>query len=228
MSDPTCRSYRELLGVYVVGAIEPNERSLVEAHLSQCYKCREELAGLAVLPALLHRIPVAEAEQLTQADLPAGTADDPAPRVLYGLLAQVRARRRTRRLRTVLAVAAALIVAVGGGAAVTAGLDQQQQSANRQLETAAGHRGKLSVIVRYGQDRLGTEMWVRVSGVRQWTQCKIWVVAKNGRSELAGGWLVGPGGDGLWYPSQANVPIGKVTSFTLTASGKVLMRIPAS
>ncbi len=37
MSDPSCGAFRELLGVYVVGAIEPGERAAVDAHLSHCY-----------------------------------------------------------------------------------------------------------------------------------------------------------------------------------------------
>ena len=44
MSDPSCRTFRESLGIYVVGAIEPSERAAVDAHLSQCPECREELA----------------------------------------------------------------------------------------------------------------------------------------------------------------------------------------
>ena len=146
MSDPTCRVFREMLGVYVVGAVEPSERSMLDAHLNQCYGCREELAGLAVLPALLHRIPVAEAEQLALPELPPGVPDDPAPRVLADLLADVRSRRRSRRLRTVLAAAAAVIVAVGGGAAVAAGFDAHQHAQVAQrLEVTSAHRGDLSV-----------------------------------------------------------------------------------
>ena len=45
-----CGDIRLALGVYVVGAIDPAERSIVDAHLSHCAACREELAGLAGLP----------------------------------------------------------------------------------------------------------------------------------------------------------------------------------
>jgi putative zinc finger protein len=229
MSDPTCRGFRELLGVYVVGAVEPAERALIDAHLSQCYGCREELAGLAVLPALLHRIPVAEAEQLALPELPQSLSDDPAPRVFSELLAEVRSRRRSRRLRTVLAMAAAVIVAIGGGAAAAAGFDSHQHASIAQpLEVASAHRGALSVTVKYGKSGWGTEMLVRVSGVRQGTHCQFWVTTSNGRSVLVGGWLVGYGGDRLWYPTRANVPAGAVTGFTLASAGKVLVHIPAS
>ncbi len=45
-----CRDIRHALGVYVLGAIDPAERATVDAHLSTCPECREELAGLAGLP----------------------------------------------------------------------------------------------------------------------------------------------------------------------------------
>ena len=64
-----CRDIRHALGVYVLGAIDPAERAMVDAHLSTCPECREELAGLAGLPALLRRIPVGEAQQLADDDL---------------------------------------------------------------------------------------------------------------------------------------------------------------
>ncbi len=230
MSGPECRNYRELLGVYVVGAIEPYERSQLEAHLNQCYNCREELAGLAVLPALLHRIPVPEAEQIAMAGEADGQdAENPAPRALSGLLADAGARRRSRRVRTALAVAAALLVAVGGGAAVATSFAQSGQPvASSTFDVAHARDGKVDVNVRYDPTRWGTEMWVRVRGVPEWTDCRFWVTTADGHTKLAGGWLVGPDSGGLWYPTEAGVQATSVTSFTLTAGGKVLASIPAS
>ncbi len=227
MSDPACRNYRELLGVYVVGAIEPHERSLLDAHLNQCYSCREELAGLAVLPALLHRIPVAEAEELAQPQMARVDPDDPAPEVLAGMLGEVRARRRTKRLRVVLAAAAAIVVAASGSVAVSSVLQQNSPQAVK-FERAFSRNGAVSGTVKYGKSPWGTEILTRVSGVREWTQCKFWVNTNDGRSVLVGGWLIGPGGDGLWYPSRTDVPASSIRSFTLTAAGKVLLTFPHS
>jgi anti-sigma factor RsiW len=228
MSDPACRSFRALLGVYVVGAIEPAERSLLDEHLLSCPGCREELAALAVLPALLHRIPVAEAELLAAAGHGGDEQDDPAPQVLAGLLAEVGARRRRRRARTLLAAAAAVIVAVGGAAGVATALDQPRSVVNSSLEVASAHRGDVWATVRYDGSRSHTAMWVQVRGVSEWTQCRLYVTTADGQSHLAGGWLVGPGGDGLWYPVRANVKAANVTGFTLTSAGKVLLRVPAT
>ncbi|HUC59822.1 MAG TPA: zf-HC2 domain-containing protein [Streptosporangiaceae bacterium] len=231
MSGPECRNFRELLGVYVVGAIEPNERSQLEYHLNQCYDCREELAGLAVLPALLHRIPVAEAEQFVMSSDADCAHEDPAPRVLAGLLSDVGARRRARRWRGVLAAAAAVLVAVGGGAAAAASLgagQSQKPHAAARFEVAEARQGNIDVTVRYDESRWGTEMWVRVRGVPEWTNCKFWVRTADGHMALAGGWLVGPDSGGLWYPTQAGVSAANVAGFTLTSAGKVLASVPAS
>jgi len=226
MSDPACRNFRELLGVYVVGAIEPNERSMLDGHLNQCYGCREELAGLAVLPALLHRIPTVEAEQIAQASQADADHDDPAPQVLSGLLADVRARRRTRRLRTVLAVAAAIIVAIGGSVATSTALDDSRHVSTAALEVVTAHDGPISGTVKYGKSPWGAKIWTRVSGLAPWTDCRLLVTTADGRTRLVGGWLSEPGGGRLWWPSRANISPSSIVGFTLTAGGQVLLRFP--
>jgi len=109
-----CAGIRSQLGVYITGAITPEDREVVVRHLAACEPCREELAGLAGLaglPGLLRRPAVSAA---------AGAGDEPAPdapraeagdgeaigRALGGI-----ARRRRRR-QWLLAAAAGLLVAV--------------------------------------------------------------------------------------------------------------------
>jgi len=232
MSDPGCRTYRELLGVYVVGAIEPAERSMVDAHLNQCHDCREELAGLAVLPALLHRVPLAEAERLTALGQDGDGPDGPLPDLLPSLLTAVRAKRRARRLRAALALAAAVLIAVGGGVAVSRALAPGTSGPStpapaHHFDVATASSGRVAVTVHYGQSHWGTAMWVRVTGLPQWTACKFYVVTKTGTRELSGGWIVGTGGDGLWYPLQTSIPQASVAGFVLT-SGHRTVQIPAS
>ena len=49
----TCDTCRELLGGYVLDALEPAERELVRRHLEKCARCAREHAELASIPALL-------------------------------------------------------------------------------------------------------------------------------------------------------------------------------
>jgi predicted anti-sigma-YlaC factor YlaD len=227
VSDPSCRSFRELLGVYVVGAIEPAERAAVDTHLGHCYECREELAGLALLPALLHRVPVEEAEKIAASEEADGQPE-PAPEILNSLLRRVGARRKTKRLRAAFTTAAAILIAAGGAAAVSQAVSSSQRVHQVALDVATTSQRGVAVTVHYEKTHWGTTMWVRASGLPQWTHCEFWVVSKDGTRTLAGGWIVGPRGDKLWYPAQSRVPEPNVTGFVLTTGKKVVVPIPAN
>ena len=112
-----CRDIRHLLGVYVLGAIDPAERSQVDRHLSACPDCREELAGLASLPALLRRVPVAEAQQVAEEGEDDLADSQPSELMLRSLLDRTQGVRRARRWRGLAAAAAVVLVAGLGGAA---------------------------------------------------------------------------------------------------------------
>jgi anti-sigma factor RsiW len=49
----SCDTCRELIGGYVLDALEPAERDLVRRHLETCAQCARENAELAAIPALL-------------------------------------------------------------------------------------------------------------------------------------------------------------------------------
>src|SRR5579859_3982318 len=61
-----CAEARIALGVYVLGAIDPADRVLVDAHLATCDACQAELAELDGLPALLALVPAEEAIALAE------------------------------------------------------------------------------------------------------------------------------------------------------------------
>jgi len=83
----------------------PAERAVVDDHLATCPDCREELAALAGMPAMLRKVPLAEAERLAAPD---SDSDSAAPdELLHSLLARTASVRRARRWRAVAAAAAA-------------------------------------------------------------------------------------------------------------------------
>ena len=154
-----CRDIRHALGVYVLGAIDPAERATVDSHLSSCPECREELAGLAGLPALLRRIPVDEAQQL--ADEPADEMADsemPSDQVLESLLARTSRARQVRRWRGLAAAAAVVLVAGAAGAATWSALNPPAASvasAHWDTSAAANAATHVSATVRYTAKELG-------------------------------------------------------------------------
>jgi anti-sigma factor RsiW len=59
-----CGEIRRTLGVYLLGAISPADRSALGRHLGDCAECKEELAQLAGLPGLLGTVPAADVIRL--------------------------------------------------------------------------------------------------------------------------------------------------------------------
>jgi predicted anti-sigma-YlaC factor YlaD len=90
-----CGQLRRELGVYLLGAISPADRSALKSHLASCADCRDQLADLAGLPGLLRRVPLDEMEIL----VPAGNADGsstPPDRPPRSRLSRATKRRRYR------------------------------------------------------------------------------------------------------------------------------------
>jgi anti-sigma factor RsiW len=92
----TCGELRRELGVYLLGAIAPAERSTVERHLAACTSCRNQLAELAGLPGLLRRVPVQELDSQRSAD--AADNSSTLPEWLLESLLRHTARRRRYRV----------------------------------------------------------------------------------------------------------------------------------
>jgi len=226
---PACRDIRLLLGVYVVGSIEPAERSVVDSHLASCQSCRDELAWMAGLPAMLSRVPVADVERLSAlpAELPENA--EPSAELLNSLLTRVAVRRRSRLWKGAVGIAAAAAVAAAGATAAAELARPATQAAHAEVASATSRTTGVAAVVDYSTTPWGgTAMRVQVSGIRPGTTCQFWVVGQDGRG-FAGQWTVQNSyGDEAWYPAASAAAPSSVHSFLLTAGGKVLVSIPAS
>src|ERR1022692_1647834 len=109
-----CTEARPSLGVYVLGPIDPAERTLVDAHLTTCRNCRDELAGLAGLPALLARVNPDEVSRIRPDDTVGTTPDERPPAELLGTVLDLAAARRRRNRWRFLGAAAAVLAIAGG------------------------------------------------------------------------------------------------------------------
>jgi len=100
---------RDELGGYVLGALTPAERRVVESHIEACSACRDELARLSGVPVLLDRLTPDEAA----ADLTTVTL---APRLTSQIGDDLRQLQRSvRRWRRLAAgLAASLVVEAAG------------------------------------------------------------------------------------------------------------------
>jgi hypothetical protein len=227
-----CAEVRLSLGVYVLGAAEPAERTLVRLHLARCRECRDELAALAGLPGLLRRVPLDEAERIFPDEgEPAGQTSAPGGSVLDGLLGRTARTRRTRRWLAVAAAAATIVIAAGSGVAAGGGfgLDENSHTAQVVWETFTAHNDvtQASATVRYTPAPWGARVEVRTSGIAPGTPCQLRVIASGGQRRIAGNWTVVRGEYSMWIPASTSFPASKVVGFTVLSGGKALVNVPA-
>jgi hypothetical protein len=238
-----CPEARVALGVYVLGAIDPAERALVDAHLATCRDCRDELAGLAGLPALLARVSTEEAIALADGPIPADASEapEPPPELLATVLDLTAARRRRRRWREAsLGVAAALIIAVGVFGGLRLGSSPapltnaaQGQSAlyngpaNGPMQTVAGKSGGMAATVSYSPMGWGIQIAVKVSGIPVGTNCQLWAVDSSGNRVLAGNWVTDRDEGKVWYPGSVGMPSKNVAAFQVTVGHGQAIQVTA-
>ena len=100
---------------YVLGSLSSTERHEYEAHLSSCPSCREAVAELSGMPALLSRLDRDDVAAIDDGTDGSSATPPMRPELLTSLLAKARWRRRRSRLVTwTLAAAAAAVVVVVG------------------------------------------------------------------------------------------------------------------
>jgi anti-sigma factor RsiW len=240
-----CQHVRQLLGVYVVGAIDPAERFIVDNHLSGCPDCREELAGLAGLPALLGRVPLEEAEQITRIDSErpgAGEradAEPPEAEILTPLLAKVAHRRQVSRWRALVSVAAVAVIAAGaaiGAVRLASSPSASSPSASSpsasspalHWENVQATNALTHMAVRYAGTPGGTLAYVEVTGIPAGTTCQFWVIGKDGHRWPAGSWTVAHEWRASSYPTVSAAPVHEVHGFQITSGGRTLAQVRAS
>ncbi len=96
---------------YVLGSLSAAERREFEAHMAACPACRDAVADLSGVPALLSQL---NRDEVAAMNLPGGAPSTPelSPTLLPSLLATVRWRRRRTRVAGWMA-AAAVVLGVG-------------------------------------------------------------------------------------------------------------------
>ncbi len=230
-----CAGIRPALGVYILGAISPAERSAVDRHLACCADCRAELTGLAALPGRLGSVPAADVTSMAgdEAD-GAGRGDRPPEVPLAALLDRAARVRRKLHWRRLAVAAAAIVIAGGGAVAASRALDapptRPASSAVPWAATVTGSdsRTGMSATVKYLREPWGLALQVQVSGISPGTRCELQVVDARGQDVPAGGWTVAAGHAWAWYPASSPLPGADVRGFLITtARGQDLVSVSA-
>jgi hypothetical protein len=230
-----CTDARLSLGVYVLGAIDPAERALVDAHLVTCRDCRDELAGLAGLPALLARVNPDEisrirADDTVRAGSHAGADDRPPGELIGTVLDLAEARRRRTRWRF-LASAAAVVAIAGGlfgglssiGTTRTVPIPVSPVGTNWETVEATSSVTGASASVAYSHELWGDAFEVLVDHIPVGTTCQLWVVHPDGTRTQVASWTTAKDEGNVWYSGSLAATAQPISKFQITAGHKVLL-----
>jgi len=206
----TCQ-HTMTLGVYLLGALDPVERSAFESHLSYCDICRVELVRLSPLPGLLNQITMADfAEELPPTGAEGGTTTrvpvqsrpvlDPLPPVTDPVPAQrasaddepsptERASKpRASRFWQVAGIAAAVVVLAAGAFFGWRAIREPVAPPQAEGVTWSVTQGAASAEARLVDHEWGTEIQSKIHGLPSDRECYLVVYDAYGNREVAGWW----------------------------------------
>jgi hypothetical protein len=230
-----CGEARTSLGVYVLDALDPEDRAVVDAHLATCAGCRAELAHIEDLPALLATVSAEEAVALGAAEsgeptaAPNRTSAHPAPETIGPAADLITARKRNRRRGALLSLAAAAAIAVAAlvgaqvGSHLAQGLDPGPASGPWQTTQGQNSAG-MHATVRFRSMGWGTQLAVKVTGIPAHIVCEISAFGPDGSPTPAGSWITDANEGKVWYPASAGLG-RQVTRFVITIQGHPVTRI---
>ena len=232
-----CADTRQALGVYVLGAIDPAERALVDEHVASCRDCRDELDGLAGLPDLLLRVGADELGRISLEDAePESEGSVGSEDFVDSLVSLTAARRRRTRRWQVLAAAAAVVIAASGavagfqlvnGSAAGASAEPAPPASWQTANTTSTTKG-VAATIKYVKLSWGVAYDVQITGVPFGTTCQLWVTNNQGVHLLAAGWTVSSRDPDPWYPGSSWVPGGQVKGMDVTAGNEELATFTTS
>jgi anti-sigma-K factor RskA len=192
-----CDDCRDLLGGYVLDALEPDEMDAVRAHLGTCARCAREHAELAAIPAMLDT--ARATADVTPAKPPPALEDA----VLHSF-ARDRTRARPRPLRRWLARPLPVAVAAAAAAAVvtllvSTGLDGSSSSPDHTYSARLAGTPTAPAARAYAKldsFQSGTRVRLYVKGVRPEPGAvyELWCVQDDGAKMSAGTFRVDDSG----------------------------------
>jgi predicted anti-sigma-YlaC factor YlaD len=228
-----CTEARPSLGVYVLGAIDPAERGLVDTHLLTCRECRDELAGLAGLPALLARVNPDEISRIRADDTVRPASDDPPEELLGTVLGLAEARRRRNRWRYLSAAAAVAAIAGGLFAGVSSATSTTTTktvvfpngSAGWDTADATNAATGVTATVAYAHQLWGESFQVLVDHIPAGTTCQLTVVHPDGTRTVVAAWTTAGDEGTVWYGGSMPSTAGSISTFQITAGNRVLLTV---
>ena len=218
---------------YVLGSLSPADRREFESHMATCPQCRDAVAELSGMPALLSQLDRAEVAAINEsgATSPLLSAPEMSPQVLTSLLAAVRFRRRRARMTTWAASAAAAVVL---GIGVLVGVQGHGVTAPQQSVASAQPMSQVGTSLLASTVSLTSQHWGTFINL----QCvclappdahhdtlAMVVVGRDGSKTRLATWVAEPGHTAT-PAGSISTPVDQIAAVQVVAaeSGQVLLQ----
>ncbi|HTX94391.1 MAG TPA: zf-HC2 domain-containing protein [Mycobacterium sp.] len=222
---------------YVLGSLSAVERREFEAHLAHCPACREAVADLSGVPALLSQLDRADVAAIEESGpagpVPAGESATPAlsPELLPSLLATVRwRRRRTRVVTWVASAAAASVLGIG----VLLGVHGYASSPAQQVTASAEPMAQVGTTLLTSTVQVSSQHWGTFINLKcvclaplnaHHDTLAMVVVGRDGSQTRLATWVAEPGHTAT-PAGSISTPVDQIAAVQVVAadSGQVLLQ----
>ena len=218
---------------YVLGSLSASDRREFEAHLATCPACRQAVAELSGVPALLSQLDGEVVAAINASQAAVGTppaAPEMSPELLPSLLATVRWRRRRTRVATWAASAAAAVVL---GIGVLVGVESQSSIAPQQV-TASQPMAQVGTNLLASTVSLSSQHWGTFINLKcvclapltaHHDTLAMVVVGRDGTQTRLATWVADPGHTAT-PAGSISTPINQIAAVQIVSAdtGEVLLQ----
>jgi len=216
---------------YVLGSLSAAERREFEAHIAHCPACREAVADLSGVPALLSQLGREEVAAINESGPAPSAAPEMSPELLPSLLATVRWRRRRTRVVTWVASSAAAVVL---GIGVFVGVEGYSSTAPQQVTASSAPMAQVSTTLLTSTVQLSSQHWGTSINLRcvclaplnaHHDTLAMVVVGRDGSQTRLATWVAEPGHTAT-PAGSISTPVDQIAAVQVVAadSGQVLLQ----
>ncbi|OBG60250.1 hypothetical protein A9X05_07445 [Mycobacterium sp. E3298] len=216
---------------YVLGSLSAAERREFEAHLAHCRACREAVADLSGVPALLSQLSREEVAAMNDPAQSLAATPEMSPELLTSLLAKVSWRRRRTRIVTwVASSAAAVVLAIG----VFVGVQGYSSTSSQQVAASAEPMAQVGTTLLTSSVELSSQHWGTAINLRcvclaplnaHHDTLAMVVVGRDGSQTRLATWVAVPGHTAT-PAGSISTPVDQIAAVQVVAadSGQVLLQ----
>ena len=220
---------------YVLGSLSAAERREFEMHMAHCPNCRDAVADLSGVPALLSQLGREEVAAMNESGSTPPATPEMSPQLLPSLLAAVRFRRRRTRVVTwVASAAAAMVLGVGVFVGVQGYLATSSQNSTQQVTAAAAPMAQVGTNLLSSTVQLSSQLWGTSINLKcvclaplnaHHDTLAMVVVGRDGSQTRLATWVAEPGHTAT-PAGSISTPVNEIAAVQIVAadSGEVLLQ----